>query len=75
MSAPLYPLSRKKKTNCNIVRALCRARARLQIVFVPLNEAAQALATRHADLLDTARMPPALLQLVAHASAVKVLIR
>jgi hypothetical protein len=43
-------------------------------VLQPLNERAAAIVVDHADLLEEAAMPPALLQLVAHVSANRVVL-
>ncbi|CAD7695780.1 unnamed protein product [Ostreobium quekettii] len=43
-------------------------------VLQPLNERAAAIIFDHVDLLDTSRIEPLLLQLVAHVSAYKVIL-
>ncbi len=44
-------------------------------VLQPLNEKAADIIVRHADLLQSARMEPLLLQLVAHVSAYRVILK
>lgn len=44
-------------------------------VLQPLNEKAADIIVRHADLLQSAQMEPLLLQLVAHVSAYRVILK
>jgi len=44
-------------------------------VFQPLNERAAEIVTKNADLLEGAAMEPLLLQLVAHVSAYRVILK
>lgn len=44
-------------------------------VLQPLNEKAAEIIVRHADLLQSAQMEPLLLQLVAHVSAYRVILK
>ena len=47
----------------------------VQQVFMPLSEKAARLVVERADLLESSSIEPLLLQLVAHVSALKVLVR
>jgi hypothetical protein len=44
-------------------------------VLQPLNERAAEIIVKHADLLESSTMEPLLLQLVAHVSAYRVILK
>ena len=47
----------------------------MKTVLQPLNEKAAEIVVKHADLLQTSRMEPLLLQLVAHVCAYRVILQ
>ncbi len=50
------------------------ARQWMRDVLQPLNEKAAEIVVKHADMLQSDRMEPLLLQLVAHVSAYRVIL-
>jgi hypothetical protein len=47
----------------------------MRTVLQPLNEKAAEIVVKHADLLQSSRMEPLLLQLVAHVMAYRVILK
>ena len=47
----------------------------MKAVLQPLNEKAAEIVVKHADLLQSSRMEPLLLQLVAHVCAYRVILQ
>ena len=59
---------------CTVADVNCRPRQWMREVLQPLNEKAAEIVVKHADMLQSNRMEPLLLRLVAHVSAYRVIL-